>query len=103
MEPEGKPNINKTLNAFAILMLFPVLLSLYGIYGYQTSTSQYRMESLYFVGFMGAFSVLVFIPYCVVLMRKWNNASVTNITVSSIPFVGIALMYWYALNEGAPF
>jgi hypothetical protein len=103
MEPRGKPTINKALNAFTILMCFPVLLSLYGIYGYHTSTSQIRMESLYFVGFMGGLSMLLIIPYLVTLILKWRNVAFKNFLISSIPFVLITLMYLHALQEGAPF
>lgn len=103
MESKGEPTVNKALNVITLLMLYPVWLSLYGIYSYQTSTSQLRMEFLYFVGYMGMFSILVFIPYFATLILKWRKVSVIKVVVSTLPFILMALMYWYAVLEGAPF
>jgi len=102
MESQGSPDINKVLNSFTLFMCIPILLSLYGIYGYYTSDSELRIESLYFVGFMAWFSVIIFIPYIVSLISKWPKAAFKNVVISLIPYLMMAIMYWYALKQGAP-
>jgi hypothetical protein len=103
MEPKGKPTINKGLNAITMIMCFPVLFSLFGIYGYHSSASATRMEGLYIVGFMGFFSMPVFILYLAALLIKRAEVSIKHVVISMLPFALLALMYWYALLEGAPF
>jgi energy-coupling factor transporter transmembrane protein EcfT len=102
MGPIGKPNINKLTVAVFIFMLFPISLSIYGIHGYIVGNGPHHHESLYFVGFMALLSLVVFIPFAVLLAVNWRQIKVVQLALAITPFVAMALMYQYALNNGLP-
>ncbi len=102
MEPTGAPTINNLLNAVTIIVCFPLAFALYGVFGYHTSASSMRIEMLYFAGFMGLATLVVFIPYLVAILIKWRQVRMKNLVISIIPFTLIAMICWYAAQEEAP-
>ena len=102
MEPVGKPDTTKLTMAVCILMLFPISLSMYGIYGFVNSSGPNSHESLYFVGFMGLLSLVVFVPYTVILLINWRHLKIGYSALAITPFLVMAAMYKYALNNGLP-
>ena len=97
-----KSKIEYVTLILAILMLVPCYFSLSGLFFYFTNEGIIRSEGLIVIGFMSVFSIVIAIPYAIIVAGYFKIITKRNLIITALPFILMVVLVVYGTTLGVP-
>ena len=82
-------------------MYLPVAIAILGVISYLEANEKYR-DILFISATMVIYSSVLWIPYIVLITIKWRSLTTKIKTISSLPFIMMALIATYINTKNMP-
>lgn len=93
-------NWNLALIALALLMLFPLYLSINAAVYYSDSSNTNNNEGLLVIGYATIYSIFIWFPYLLILFLSRRETNLNAKLISIIPFVAMFVLAIFATING---